>query len=166
PRPPPTTVQGAGTTGRQPTTGAASRWPCSKSTPPTMGGKTCPNESGQSGTARPEPVLVTSPPRKSSTSVAPAVATARRWRPEPECSAMPSRDTLLRATDVPPPDTSDPVGASLRRPDTGSRARARLSLLRSSDDISSSADISGARLPVPRPETTSGLVRGRWVLAG
>src|SRR5207302_10278802 len=74
--------------------------------------------------------------------------------PEPECNAMASRDTLLRATDVPPPDTSDPVGASLGRSDTGSRAGARLSLLRSSDDISSSADISGARLPVRRPETT------------
>src|SRR5205814_3906365 len=67
---------------RQPTAAAASRCPCSKSTPPTIGGKTCPKDSGQSGTARPDPVLVTRPPMKSSTSVDAAVRTAKRWSPE------------------------------------------------------------------------------------
>src|SRR5215468_256387 len=43
-----------------------------------MRGKSCPNESGQSGTASPEPVLVTSPPTKIRTSVAPAIAVAKR----------------------------------------------------------------------------------------
>src|SRR5438046_3168694 len=43
-----------------------------------MRGKSCPNESGQSGTASPEPVLVTSPPTKMSASVMPASAIAKR----------------------------------------------------------------------------------------
>ena len=36
---------------------------------------------GQSGTARPAPLLVTSPPATMSPSVAPAVTRARRWMP-------------------------------------------------------------------------------------
>src|SRR6185503_389230 len=75
-----TTVQMLKTSVRRPTVEAARRWPCSKSTPPTMAGNTCPNESGQSGTARPDPVLVTRPPRNKSAYVAPAVRTAKRCR--------------------------------------------------------------------------------------
>src|SRR5213083_448965 len=75
-----TTVHSASATAR--------RWPCSKRTPPRMGGSSMPKESGQSGTASPEPVEVTSPPTKSSTKVAPAVSTAKRWRPVVRRSAM------------------------------------------------------------------------------
>ena len=53
-----------------------------------MGGKTGPKESGQSGTASPEPVLVTRPPANSSTAVAVAVATARRCSPAPGDAAI------------------------------------------------------------------------------
>src|SRR5262245_30824667 len=49
--------------------------------PPTMGGNTWPNDSGQSGTARPDPVLVTSPPAKIRTRVDAASRTAQRCRP-------------------------------------------------------------------------------------
>src|SRR6266542_1836978 len=48
--------------------------------PPTIGGITMPYESGQSGTERPEPVLVTSPPAKTRTSVLSARPTAKRCR--------------------------------------------------------------------------------------
>ena len=43
-----------------------------------MGGNTCPKDNGQSGTAKPEPVLVTNAPTQINTSVAPAVTTAKR----------------------------------------------------------------------------------------
>ena len=62
----------------RPTPAATRRCPCSNRTPPTMGGNTCPKDNGQSGTANPEPVLVTNAPTKINTSVAPAVTTARR----------------------------------------------------------------------------------------
>src|SRR5215208_4925768 len=45
-----------------------------------MGGISMPYESGQSGTARPEPVLVTRPPTKMSASVQTAVRTPKRCR--------------------------------------------------------------------------------------
>ena len=61
-----------------PTKAATRRCPCSNRTPPTIGGKTCPKDNGQSGTAKPEPVLVTKAPMKIKTSVAPAVSTAKR----------------------------------------------------------------------------------------
>src|SRR5262249_3820785 len=77
----PTTVHRASTRVRQPTSMAASRWPGSKRTPPRMGGDTMPRDSGQSGTASREPVEGTSPPTKRSTKLAPAVSTAKRWRP-------------------------------------------------------------------------------------
>src|SRR5258707_2960156 len=48
--------------------------------PPTIGGITMPYERGQSGTDRPEPVLVTSPPAKTRTSVLSERATAKRCR--------------------------------------------------------------------------------------
>src|SRR6185369_15039563 len=64
----------------RPTKVATIRWPCSKNTPPTMGGISMPYDSGQSGTARPDPVLVTRPPTKMSASVQAAVKTANRWR--------------------------------------------------------------------------------------
>src|SRR5215475_11474224 len=62
----------------KPTNAATRRCPCSNSTPPTIGGNTCPKDNGQSGTAKPEPVLVTNAPTKIKTSVAPAVSTAKR----------------------------------------------------------------------------------------
>src|SRR5215467_2876734 len=66
------------TTVSKPTNAATRRCPCSNSTPPTIGGNTCPKDNGQSGTAKPEPVLVTNAPTKIKTSVAPAVSTAKR----------------------------------------------------------------------------------------
>src|SRR5262245_26647118 len=62
----------------KPTNAATRRCPCSNRTPPTIGGNTCPKDNGQSGTAKPEPVLVTNAPTKIKTSVAPAVTTAKR----------------------------------------------------------------------------------------
>src|SRR5215813_10000976 len=62
----------------RPTKAATRRCPCSNRTPPTIGGNTCPKDNGQSGTAKPEPVLVTNAPTKIKTSVAPAVTTAKR----------------------------------------------------------------------------------------
>ncbi len=59
-----------------PTAAAISRCPCSNSTPPVMCGNRPPNDSGQSGTESPEPVLVTSPPATRRTVVAHAQATA------------------------------------------------------------------------------------------
>src|SRR4029453_13778879 len=46
-----------------------------------MGGITIPYESGQSGTERPEPVLVTSPPTNTRASVPSKATTAKRARP-------------------------------------------------------------------------------------
>src|SRR6266481_417445 len=51
--------------------------------PPTIGGITMPYESGQSGTERPEPVLVTSPPTNTRTSVLSARRAAKRCRAVP-----------------------------------------------------------------------------------
>src|SRR5882672_12709449 len=51
--------------------------------PPTIGGITMPYESGQSGTERPEPVLVTSPPANTRTSVLSERAIAKRCRAVP-----------------------------------------------------------------------------------
>src|SRR5436309_12866347 len=84
----PATVHSARTTVRHPTSAAARRWRGWKRTRPRMGGSTMPKESGQSGTASPEPVEVTSPPTKSSAKVAPAVSTAKRWRPVLRRSAI------------------------------------------------------------------------------
>src|SRR5439155_239337 len=72
--------QPARTTVSSPTAAATSLCPCSNRTPPVIGGKTVPNDSGQSGTASPDPVLVTRPPTARSTTVAPAHAVAYRCR--------------------------------------------------------------------------------------
>src|SRR5438552_959337 len=61
---------------------------CAKTTATTIGGNTWPNDRGQSGTASPDPVLVTRPPTKRSIRVAPAVTTARRWIPGPDDSGI------------------------------------------------------------------------------
>ena len=95
-------IQSARTSVRHPTSVATSRWPCSKSTPPTIGGNTWPNDSGQSGTASADPVLVTSPPTKSRTNVLAAVATASRWMPREggirgQCAAAATWDSRRRA---------------------------------------------------------------------
>jgi len=49
--------------------------------PPTIGGKNWPYDSGQSGTARLDPVLVTRPPMKINTNVEAAVISEKRCRP-------------------------------------------------------------------------------------
>src|SRR5438046_1740986 len=69
---------------RKPTKEAISRWLCSKKIPPTHFeyGKTNmfqPYVVGQSGTLRPDSVLVTSPPTKMSNAVQQAVISAKRW---------------------------------------------------------------------------------------
>src|SRR5258706_3411708 len=53
--------------------------------PPTIGGIIMPYESGQSGTDRPEPVLVTSPPANTRTSVLSERTTAKRCRAVATC---------------------------------------------------------------------------------
>src|SRR5207247_27714 len=66
----------------------------------TIGGKNCPYDSGQSGTERLDPVLVTSPPTKISTKVAAAVRTAKRCRlgkklrGEAELDTFPNEETF------------------------------------------------------------------------
>src|SRR6266496_2694534 len=62
--------------------------------PPTIGGKNCPYDKGQSGTARLDPVLVTSPPTKISTKVAPAVKSAKRCRQRKKPCGEPDADTF------------------------------------------------------------------------
>jgi hypothetical protein len=62
-----------------------------------MGGISIPYDSGQSGTASPEPVLVTSPPMKIRTRVAAAVATASRCRPGWSPAGSPPSRLLARA---------------------------------------------------------------------
>src|SRR5512143_4236370 len=59
-----------------PTNAATRRCVCSYTTPPFIGGISCPKESGQSGTDIPDPVLVTRPPATTSRNVAHAVKTA------------------------------------------------------------------------------------------
>src|SRR5713101_744179 len=126
-----------------------------------MGGKTCPKESGQSGTARPEPVLVTSPPRKSSTKVAPAVAAANRWSPEPERCAMPSTPSCNRcATARTRPTRSLP---SLGRSDTGSRQGARAVAAGCDDDISTRGGIRALTRHSAAEDGASRLVRRRSI---
>src|SRR5262249_53299818 len=63
--------------------------------PPTIGGITMPYESGQSGTESPEPVLVTSPPANTRTSVLSESATAKRCRAVPRLAGP---APLLRVT--------------------------------------------------------------------
>src|SRR5499433_4378028 len=77
----------------KPTNAATRRCPCSNSTPPTIGGNTCPKDNGQSGTAKPEPVLVTNAPTSSHSApsdgdpgIFPAACFAR--------TAHPNRDML------------------------------------------------------------------------
>lgn len=62
-------IQSVRITVRNPTPDAIIRCPCSYKIPPTMGGISFPYERGQSGTARPEPVLVTIPPAARSMTV-------------------------------------------------------------------------------------------------
>src|SRR6266446_8840569 len=70
---------------RNPTADAIKRWVCSKKIPPIhfeTGNKNMlyPKVVGQSGTARPTPLLVTIPPLQMSRTVAAAVNQAKRWR--------------------------------------------------------------------------------------
>src|ERR1700742_1144360 len=69
---------------RNPTAEAINRWVCSKKIPPTHfenGNKNMlyPNVVGQSGTARPTPLLVTIPPLQIRSRVAKAVNQAKRF---------------------------------------------------------------------------------------
>src|SRR6185369_12698770 len=64
-----------------PTVVATRRWPCSQNRLPTIFGKTCPFESGQSGVASPASLLVTSAPAIIKKNVAQATKIAKRLRP-------------------------------------------------------------------------------------
>ena len=68
---------------RRPTADPISRWLCSYKIPPTIRDQgyrnmLYPKVVGQSGTAKPEPVLVTNPPTNSRGKVATVVSRARR----------------------------------------------------------------------------------------
>src|SRR5690348_14126470 len=92
----PSQVQRVRTTVKKPTKDATKRWVCSKNIPPTHFeyGKVNmfqPYVVGQSGTLRPDCVLVTSPPKKIRSAVQEAVKRANRWRPTP-CSCGREKD--------------------------------------------------------------------------
>src|ERR1044071_10462304 len=65
----------------RPTVVATIRWPCSQNRLPTIFGKSCPFESGQSDVASPASWLVTNAPAMIKQNVAPATRMAKRFRP-------------------------------------------------------------------------------------
>src|SRR5579859_4798552 len=65
-------------TAQSPTAVAMRRWVCSTATLPAIFGTTDPKQVGQSGQARPDSVLVTTPPAPMSTTVANAAKAAKR----------------------------------------------------------------------------------------
>ena len=65
----------------KPTDVATIRWPCSQNRFPTIAGKNCPLERGQSSVASPASLLVTSAPAMIRKNVAPATSKENQWRP-------------------------------------------------------------------------------------